>query len=144
MDTRTLDTHACADGVDAIVEALDGDFGAFARDAGHGADADQAVVDFRHLKFEEAAKEILVGARHGDLGVVVVVVHIGDDGADGLTLAEEIAGDGLVFGQKQLVFLIVEQEGLTRPCLVDLAGHQFPFQVFEFLVDGLFLKLENL
>ncbi len=93
MNTRTFDADACAYGVDAVVVTLNGDLGAFARDASYGADADEAVVDFGHFEFEEATQELLVGTRYGDLGVVVLVVDVGNDGADGLAFAEVVAGD---------------------------------------------------
>ena len=76
MDTRAFHAHACAYGVDTVVVAFYGDFGAFARYAGNGADIDQAVVDFGHLKFEEADEEEVACAADSDLGVVVLVVDV--------------------------------------------------------------------
>ena len=144
MDAASLHTHTGAYGVDAVVVALHSYLGALARDAGHGADADEALVDLRHLYLEEAAEEVLIRARYGDLGIVVGVVDIGDDGAHGLTLAEEVARDALILGQQQLVFVVVEQQSLARPCLIHLAGHQLPFEVLKLGVDGLFLQVADL
>ncbi len=112
MDAGALDAHTCSHGVDAVVIALHGHLGALAGDAGYGADVDKAVVDFGHFELEEAAQEILARARHCDFGVVVFIVDLLDNGAYCLAFAEEVAGDSLVAGEEQLVFLIVEQQGL--------------------------------
>ena len=122
MDTRTLDTYASAYGVDAVVVAFNGNLGAFARDAGNGADVDEAVVDFGNFEFEESAEELLVGTRNGDFGVVVLIVDVCDYGTYGLAFAEEVAGDSLALGEEELVLVVVEEEGFTRPYLVNFAG----------------------
>ena len=98
---------------------------------------------FGHLKLEKTAHELLVGAAYGDFGVVVLVVHVGNDGAHRLALAEKVAGDAFALGQQQLVLFVVEQEGLAAPCLVHLAAHQLSLEVFEFLEDGFVLQVED-
>ena len=74
-------------------------------------------MNFWNLKLEQAAEEGLVGARNGNLGVVVLIVDIGNDGAHGFALAEEVAGYGLALGQEKLVFLVVEEQRFAAPCL---------------------------
>ncbi len=98
--TRAFHAYAGAYGVDTVVVALYGNLGAFARDAGHGADADEAVVYLGNLKLEEAAQELLVGARYRDFGVVVLVVYVGDDSAYGFAFAEEVAGIDSFLGRR--------------------------------------------
>ena len=46
VNACTLHTNARSNGVDAVVVALDGDFGTFTRDSCNGADKNQSVVDF--------------------------------------------------------------------------------------------------
>ena len=62
MDSRALDAHACAHRVDAVVVALNGNLGALAWLAGHGANHNQAIVYLGHLKLKEAAQELVAGA----------------------------------------------------------------------------------
>ena len=89
-----------------------GNLGAFARDAGHGTDADEAVMYFRDFKLEKTAHELFVGTRYGDFRVVVLVVDIGYHRTDSLALAEEVAGYGLALWQQKLVLVVIEQQGL--------------------------------
>ena len=58
MDARAFHAYACAYRVNAVVIAFHGNLGAFARDAGHGTDADEAVVYFRDFKLEKTAHEL--------------------------------------------------------------------------------------
>ena len=70
-------------------------------------------MDFGNLKLEKTAEELVAGARDGDFGIVVLVVDVSDDSADGLALAEEVAGDRLALWEEELVLLVVEEEGLA-------------------------------
>ncbi len=101
-------------------------------------------MDLGHLQLKQAAKEILARAADGDLGIVVLVVDIRHHGTHCLTLAEEVAGDRLAFGKQKLVFVVVEQQSLARPCLINLSGDQFALKLLEFVVDSLFLQIEYL
>ena len=144
MDSRSFHAHARAYGINTVVVAFHSDLGAFSRDAGHGADVDETVVDFRHFKFEEGTEELLRGAAHCDLGIVVLVVDIGDDCTHHFALAEKVAGDGFAFGQDQLVLVLVEQQDLLAPCLIDFGRDQLAFDFFEFCVDSFFLQVKYL
>ncbi len=100
-------------------------------------------MNFGNLKLEQAAEEGLVGARNGNLGVVVLIVDIGNDGAHGFALAEEVAGYGLALGQEKLVFLVVEEQRFAAPCLVHFACHKLAFKLLELIVDGFLLQVED-
>jgi len=96
-----------------------------------------------YFKLEESADELLVDTRNSDFGIVVLVVDVGDYGADSLALAEEVARDSLAFWKQKFVVFVVEQQSLARPCLVYFAGDELAFEFFEFIVDSLFLEVEN-
>ena len=93
MDTRAFHTHTGTYRVDTVVVRFYGNLGTLARYAGHGANVDEAVVDFGYFELEQAAQELLVGTAYGNLGVVVLVVDIGNYSAYGFAFAEEIAGN---------------------------------------------------
>ena len=61
MDAGALHTDTGADGVDAVVVRLNGDFGALAGFADDFLDGDEAVVNLGHFSFEEALQEDLGG-----------------------------------------------------------------------------------
>ena len=142
-DAATLDADAGAYGVDAVVVAFHGYFGAFARDACHAAHGDETVGDFGDFLFEQAAQKFGRGARQVDAGVAVAVVHAVDDGADVVAFVEEVAGYLLAFGQVKLVVLVVHEQGLALPCLIDLGGDEFAHAVFVFVVEGVVFEFED-
>ena len=71
MNTATLHTDASANGVNAVVETLNGDFGAFSRNAGNAAQLDDTVDNLWNFLFEQAAQEIGRGTRKEDLRISV-------------------------------------------------------------------------
>ena len=74
IDATSAHAHARSDWINVGVEAFDGDFGAFARDAGHGTELNDAVGDFGDFAFEESTKKEGAGARKIDFRVAVCVV----------------------------------------------------------------------
>ena len=100
-------------------------------------------MNFGHFELEEASEEGLAGARDGDFGVVVFVVNVVDDGAHGLALTEEVAWDRLALWEEQLVFVVVEEEGLFRPCLIHFAADELSLEVLEFVVDCFLMEVKD-
>ena len=72
------------------------DLGAAARIARHGADFDDAVIDFRHFLREQAHHELRMAARQEDLRAAGFAAHVIDIGADAVAGAEDFARDHLV------------------------------------------------
>ena len=144
MDAGTLDTDTGTNGVDAVVVALDGNLGALTGNAGDGTDDDEAVMNLGHLLLKQAAQEVLAGARNDDLGVVVGVVHLLDDGPHDIALAVDVGGNLLFLGKKQLVLVIVEQQHLTFPHLIYFTGYQLSLKGLELVVDSVLLQVEYL
>jgi hypothetical protein len=64
--------------------------------AGHGADLDDAVVDFRHFLGEQLGHEARVGARQHDLRALGLATDVVDVGADAVADVEDLARDRLV------------------------------------------------
>ena len=71
MNTATLHTDTSTNGVNAIIETLNGDFGAFSRNAGNAAQLDDTVDNLGNFLFEQAAQEIGRGTRKEDLRISV-------------------------------------------------------------------------
>ena len=119
---HTASTHADAGahGVDTVVEALHGHLGALSGDASHRLDGDEAVGNLGHLLLKQMLKELTAGARQDDLRVVVLVVHTLDDGSHRLALAVLVGGNLLALGQDQLVVLVINEQHLALPHLIDL------------------------
>ena len=143
MDAGTLDTDACAHGVDAVIIALDGNLGTLTRDAGNGADHDETIMNLGHLLLKEAAQEVLAGSGDNNLGIIVGVVHLLDDGPYDITLAVDVGRNLLILGKEQFVLLFVKQENLTLPDLIDFTGNKLALEGFELVVDGILLQVED-
>ena len=125
IDARTLHADACTDGVDAVVVGFDRDLGPLAGDADDFLDGDQTVGNLGNLLLEQTFEELAGCAREDDAGLVVVHLDRLDDGFDGVALAIEIVGNLLAFGENQLVLVVVENQHLLFPDLVNLAGDDF-------------------
>ena len=144
VDAASAHTHARTDGINVGVEAFDGNFRAFARDACHGAELNDAVGDFGNLPFEQAAQEQRAGARKIDLRVAVGVVDAVDHGADVVALVVEVARDLLVLGQQQVVFLFVYEQGFVFPRLVNFGRDQFSLTILILIIYGVVFELKDL
>ena len=134
VDAAALHAHAGTYGVNAVVVALNGNFSALARNACDAAEADEAVGDFGDFRFEQALQEHGRGAREVNLRVAVGIVHTVDDGAHGVALMEEVAGNLLRLGQVKFVALVVHEERLALPRLVNLGSDDFAHAVLIFIV----------
>ncbi len=65
---------------------------------------------------------MVVGTRKDDAGLVIVHLHTLDDSLDRIALAIEVVGDLLRLGQREIVVVIVADQHLALPHLIDLAG----------------------
>ena len=83
-------------GIDGAILGDHRDLGADARIAGHRADLDDAVVDFRHFLREQLGHELRPRAREEDLRAALLAAHVVDVGADAVAVAEVLARDHLV------------------------------------------------
>ncbi len=59
-------------------------------------------------------------------------------------LRKKSPGIDFALGQEQLVLLVVEQQCLAAPCLIDLAADELALELLELVVDGLLLQVEYL
>ncbi len=107
LHAHAAHADAGADRIDRGILGNHGDLGAAARIARHGADLDDAVIDFRHFLREEAHHELRMAARQEDLRPAGFAAHVVDIGADAVAGAEAFARDHLVaahdtFGAAQI------------------------------------------
>ena len=143
MDTAALHTDAGADGVDAVVERLDKHFGSLARGAHHVADGDEALHNLGNL-VHQTLQEHRGGSRNDDARGGRLHFHAGHDGLERVALLVAVGRDLLRLGQHQLHAILVQHKDLLAPHLVDLAGDDLADAVLIFLVDDIFLVLQNL
>ena len=82
-------------------------------------------------------------AREDDAWIVVVHLHALDDGLDRIAFAVEVVGNLLRLGEYQLVLLVVEDQHLLLPHLIDLAGDDLADLLRVFLVEAGFFEVED-
>ena len=144
VDTASAHTYARTDGINVGVEAFDGDFGAFARNASHSTELDDAFCDFGDLAFEQATQEHGAGARKIDLRIAVRVVDAVDHGADVVALVVVVARNLLAFGQQEVVFLFVYEERFVLPRLVNFGRHHLALTILILIIYGVVFELKDL
>ena len=135
MHTATLHANAGSHGVDALVVALNGNLGTFARHTGNALDSDQTVGNLGNLGLEQALKEHRTGTAEDNLRVVVLVVNTMDDGTYRLALVILVVRNLLALGQDELVVLVVNQQHLALPHLIDLARDNLSHAVLVLVVE---------
>ena len=122
MNAATLHTNAGSYRIDAVVVALDGNLGTLTRHTGNAANSDQTVLDFGNLSLQQTLEELVRGTAQDDARIVVFVLHLLDDGANGLALVVVVRGNLLLLGQVQLVALVVDEQHFALPHLVHLGA----------------------
>ena len=122
MNTCTFYTYACAHGINAVVKALHSYFCTLTRDTGDVLYTDQTVMHLGHLLLEQSLQEQRARTAQDDLRVLVLVIHLYDYGANGITLAVEVGRNLVLLGQVELVVLFVQQQHLFLPYLVELTA----------------------
>ena len=127
-------SHARSYGINSLVIAFHGDFCPFARNTCGFLYGDKSVGYFGHLTFEQTNQKFGSGSAQINLGIVVGILHTVNNSSDGLSFAEEIAGNLLTFGKKHFVALIVHNEHFVFPNLIYFAAHNFAHAVFIFVV----------
>ena len=143
VDARTLHADAGAHRVDALVVGLHGDLGALAGDADDLLDGDQTVENLGNLLLEQPFEELVGRTREDDARLVVVHLDRLDDGLDRVALAVEVVGDLLGLREDQLVLLVVEDQHLLFPHLVDLARDDVADLLRVFFVEAGLLQIED-
>ena len=144
MHAASLDSHAGSYGVDAVVEALNGNLGALAGHAGNLLDDNQTIGYLGHLGLEQSLQELGAGTAQDDLGVVVVIGHALYHGTNGLALAVHIGGYLLCLGQDELVVLVIDKKYLTLPYLVYFGRDNLALAVLIFIIERVVLQLQYL
>ncbi len=134
---------AGADRIDARILGNNGDLGAAARIAGHGADFNHAVIDFRHFLGEQAHHELGMAARQENLRPAGFAAHIVNIGANTVAGAETFARDHFVaahhaFGPAQIDHHRTEFRAL------DHAMHDLADAVLVFVELALALGITHL
>ena len=120
MNTGTFHSDAGADRVDTVIVRLNGHFCSLSRNTGNRLDGDQTIVDFRNFKFEQTLQEQFVCTGKDDLRIVVVVVHPLYDSTHGFTFTVKISRDLFCFREQQLITLVIQQQDLLLPYLVNI------------------------
>ena len=144
VHAATLHSHACSYRVDALVVALNGDLGSLSRHTCYALHGDESVGNLWPLLFEQALQEHRTCAAEDDFRVVVLVVHTQDDSLYGLSLAILVARNLLSLRKDKLVVLVVNEEHLSLPHLIDLSCDYLSHTVFVFVVEAVVLELEHL
>ena len=144
VDTAAAHTDACTYRIDTVVIALDCHLGTLSGHARDLLDGNQTVGDLGNLLFQQTLQEGRAGTGENDLRIVVLVVDTLDDGTHGLALTIHVTGDLLALGQDEFVVVIVDEEHLALPHLIDLSGHDLTDLVLVFVVKLIVLQLQHL
>ena len=123
MYTATLHTYTSAYWIDTLVVALNSHLSAITWHTSHLLNGNQTIIDLRHLSLEQTLQEDRTGTREDDTRVVVLILYLLYDGTNSLTLVVVIRGNLLLLGQVQLITLIVHQQHLALPDLVNLTAN---------------------
>src|SRR5690606_29346815 len=142
LHAHAAHADAGADRIDAGILGDDGDLGAAARIAGHGADLDHAVIDFRHLLREEAAHEVGMAARQENLRPARFAAHVIDIGADAVARAEAFARDHLVAAHHAFGLAQIHRHRAELAAL-DLAVDDLADAVLVFVILALTLGIAH-
>ena len=143
MNTCTLHADTGSDRIDTLIEGLNGYFRTLTRDAGDLLNRDQTLFDLRHLLLEETLEEERACTREDDLRVLVLVVHLRYYGTNHLSLAVIIGRDLVLLRQVHLVAFLVQEEHLTLPHLIELAGNDLTDHLCVLEVEVLLLQLQD-
>ena len=143
VDAAALDADAGAYGVDAVIVALDGNLCLLARDAGHALQADKSVGDFGYLALQQAAQELVAGAAQVDFRLSVRVVHAVYDGLHRVAVVEKVARYLLVLRKQQFCAVLINQERLALPCLIDFGGHELALALLVLIEEGVVFEFED-
>ena len=144
MHTATSYTYTCSYRVDALVEAFYSNLSTLTWHTSNSANSDKSVGNLRNLSFEKTLKEFRAGTRKDNLWIVVLVVYTLNNGADSLTLTILVSRNLLCLRQDKLVVLIVNNENLALPYLVNLSCNNLTYAILIFIVKRIVLKLKNL
>ena len=143
MDTCSFDTHTSADRVDTIVEGLYRHFSALTRDTGDILNRNQTFLHLRHFLLEETLQEERCGTGEDDFRSLVLVLHLDNYGANDIALTIVIGRDLVLLGQIEFVTLLIEEQHLFLPYLIEFAGNDLSHHVAVFEIEALFLQLKD-
>ena len=143
MDTCSFDTHTSADRVDTIVEGLYRHFSALTRDTGDILNRNQTFLYLRHFLLEETLQEERCGTREDDFRRLVLVLHLDNYGANDIALAVVIGRDLVLLGQIEFVTLLIEEQHLFLPYLIEFAGNDLSHHIAVSEIEALFLQLKD-
>ena len=144
MYTTTLHTYTSAYGVNTVVEALNSNLGTLTWHTGHATDSNQAISDLGHLSLEQTLQEVRTGTAQHDTRIIVLVLHLLHNGTYGLTLTIGVRRNLVALQQVELVTLIVHEEHLALPHLVNLATDHGTHLILILLIEGIVVELQNL
>ena len=144
MHTASLYTYTGSYGIDTVVVALDSHLGTLTRHAGNAANGDQTILNLRNLGLQHALQEQRTGTRKNDAGIVVLVLYLLDDSTNGLTLVIVVGRNLLCLRQVQFITLIIDEQHLTLPHLVNLSRNYLSDLVLILIIQGVVLQFQNL
>ena len=133
-DAGAFHADACSDRVNPVVIRLYGNFRPLPRDTHNLLDGDETVVNLRNLSLEEFRKELVGNARKRDNRSRVPHLHGLDDGLHGVTLLEVLARNLLHLRKFQFIALVVKENNLLSPGLMNLSGEELSDHILIFII----------
>ena len=141
--TATLHTHAGAYGINTVIEALHGNLSTLSRHTSHLTDSNQSVSNLGNLGLKQALQELWTGTAQQDAGIIVLVLHLFHHGTHSLALAVVVCRNLITLQQVKLVALIVHEQHLALPQLIDLTTDHSAHLILVLLIESIVVKLQD-
>ena len=109
MDTCTFYTYARANRINAVIKTLYSYFGTLTGDTGDIFDTNQAIVHLRYFLLKQSLQEERTCTTQNNLRVLVLVIHLDNHCAHGVTFAIEVCRNLILLGQIEFIVLLVKQ-----------------------------------
>ena len=135
MNAATLNTYTCTNRVDTLIECFNSNLSTLSRKTGDTADCNQTVCNLRNLSLQQALQEDWSSTAQDNLWIIVLVVYTKDDRTNSLTLAVSITRNLLSLRQHELVVLIIYNQNLALPNLINLTRDNLTYAILVFVVE---------
>ena len=144
MHTASLYTYAGSNGVDAVIIAFHCHLGTVSRHTGNTAYGNQSVGNLRHFSFKQSFQKHRSSTAKNDAWVVVLIVNTQDHSLHCLALTVVVTGNLLAFGQMEFVALVIHEQHLALPHLINLGAHHLAYTVLILVIKRVVLQFEYL
>ena len=135
MHTATLHANASAYWIDTIIVTLDSNLCTLTRHTGNTTNGNQTILNLRNLCFKHTLQELVRGTRDDNAWIVVLVLHLLNNGTDGLTFTIVVSRNLLTLWQVELVTLIIDEQHFALPHLINLSTDNLANLVLILLVE---------